>query len=254
MNHRILAALILLFCIPPVQAGLAPVRPPFPPLTGPVVDLAHLLPANIRTQLAARLSAYARANGKQLVVVTFPTLNGYPIDEYGYRLGRKWGIGQKHKDNGALLLVDAGEHQVRIEVGYGLEGRLTDATSSEIIRNIITPRFRAGHMAQGIVAGTAAILQVMGGSIPAQAPLPPTRPAHRGVPVIFLIVGFYLFLSILRTRGAGANVSFWPGMLLGFGLGGGLGGLGGGFGGGGGLGGFSGGGGSFGGGGASGGW
>lgn len=231
-------------------------RPPFPALTGPVVDLAHLLPANVRVPLAARLAAYARANGKQLVVVTLPTLHGYPIDEYGYQLGRKWGIGQKHKDNGALLIVDAGEHQVRIEVGYGLEGRLTDATSSEIIRNIIVPQFRAGHLARGIVAGTDAILQVMGGKIPASGPAPAPNPEHRGIPGIFLIVGFYLFLSILRTRGAGPNTGFLPGLFLGAGMGGLMGGLGG-FGGGGsfgGGGGFSGGGGSFGGGGASGGW
>src|SRR6185312_1303403 len=121
---------------------------------------AHLLPANVSSALSQKLAAYAQQTGTQLVVVTLPTLHGYPIDQYGYQLGRHWGIGQKGKNNGALLIVDAGEKQVRIEVGYGLEGTLTDAQSFLIIHNAIIPRFRRGDYAGGITAGADAILSV----------------------------------------------------------------------------------------------
>ena len=110
-----------------------------------------------------KLAAYSQANGAQVVVVTLPTLKGYPIEYYGYQLGRHWGIGQKGKNNGVLLIVDAGERQMRIEVGYGLEGTLTDAQSFQIIHNVITPRFRKGDYAGGITAGADAILAVLGG-------------------------------------------------------------------------------------------
>lgn len=242
--------IVALLCAPmsPALAGVG-ARPPFPALTGPVVDQAQLLPSAVAAQLAARLAAYAKANGKQLVVVTLPTLNGYPIAEYGYQLGRAWGIGQKGRDNGALLIVDAGEHQVRIEVGYGLEGRLTDAASSAIIRNIIVPHFRVGDYAGGITAGAGAILQVMGGKIPA-APAD-ASPAHHPLSGLLMLLVVYFFIALLRTpRGPGGGIL--PALFLGFGLGGGFGGGGGG--GGSGDDNFSGGGGSFGGGGASGGW
>jgi uncharacterized protein len=199
------------------------------------------------------------------VVVTLPTLNGYPIDYYGYQLGRHWGIGQKGKNNGVLLIIDAGEKQMRIEVGYGLEGTLTDAQSVLIIHNVIAPRFRNGDFAGGITAGTDAILAVLGGHRVAVEQQQVRERSGTGV-LMFLIL-IFVFLPLLRAmlgRGAygpGRMSGGWLGwLLLGMlsgGRGGGRGGgfRGGGFGGGGfGGGGFSGGGGSFGGGGASGGW
>ncbi|MHB8550584.1 MAG: TPM domain-containing protein, partial [Acidiferrobacterales bacterium] len=137
-------------------------RPAFPALTGPVVDDARLLSPQVRQALEQKLLDYARHTSNQVVVVTLPSLHGYPIDEYGYQLGRHWGIGQKGKNNGALLVVDAGGKKVRIEVGYGLEGTLTDAASFEIIHNLIVPRFKKGDYAGGIVAGTDAIMSVIG--------------------------------------------------------------------------------------------
>ena len=115
--------------------------PAFPALSGPVVDTAHLLPADVKASLSQELAAYSQRTGNQLVVVTLPTLKGYDIADYGYQLGRHWGIGQKDKNNGALLIVDVGDKKVRIEVGYGLEGTLTDAISFQIVHNIIAPRF-----------------------------------------------------------------------------------------------------------------
>lgn len=240
----------------PLDAGM----PPFPALTGPVVDDAHLLPADVLQGLSQKLAAYSRQNGTQVVVVTLPTLNGYPIEYYGYQLGRHWGIGQKGKNNGVLLIVDAGERQMRIEVGYGLEGTLTDAQSFLIIHNVITPRFRRGDYAGGITAGTDAILAVLGGHFQAVEQQQVRERGGTGF-LMFLII-IFVFLPLLRAmlgRGGwgapGRMGGGWLGWLL-LGMLSGGGGRGGGFGGGGlgGGGGFSGGGGSFGGGGASGGW
>lgn len=245
------------------QSSLDAGMPPFPALTGPVVDDAHLLPEEVFDQLSQKLAAYSQANGTQLVVVTLPTLNGYPIDDYGYQLGRHWGIGQKGKNNGVLLIVDAGEKQVRIEVGYGLEGTLTDAQSFLIIHNIIRPRFRQGDYAGGITAGSDAILSVLGGK---QLAVEQQQVRDKGGTGFFMfLVLIFVLLPLLRAM-LGRGGSGYPGrmgggwlgwLLLGMLSGGGGGGRGGGFGGGGfggGGGGFSGGGGSFGGGGASGGW
>ena len=112
----LLAWLLALTAIPACLAQNSPDAgmPPFPELTGPVVDDAHLLPAGALNELSQKLAAYSQQNGTQLVVVTLPTLNGYPIEDYGYQLGRHWGIGQKGKNNGVLLIVDAGERKVRV--------------------------------------------------------------------------------------------------------------------------------------------
>ena len=129
----------------------------FPALSGRVVDQADILPANVEAQLTAELAALETQSNRQLVVATVNSLEGYDIADYGYRLGREWAIGQEGEDNGAILLVAPNERRVRIEVGYGLEGYLTDALSSLIIQNAILPRFREGDMPGGVVAGAQAI-------------------------------------------------------------------------------------------------
>ena len=260
--YWLLASLLVLAATGPSWAQNAPDAgmPPFPALTGPVVDDAHLLPADVFEQLSRKLAAYSQQNGTQLVVVTLPTLNGYPIEYYGYQLGRHWGIGQKGKNNGVLLIVDASERHMRIEVGYGLEGTLTDAQSFEIIHNVIGPRFRRGDYAGGITAGVNAILGVLGGHLEAIEQQQVRERGGTGF-LMFLILVFVL-LPILRGMlgrggwgGPGRMGGGWLGWLL-LGMLSGGGGRGGGYGGGGfgGGGGFSGGGGSFGGGGASGSW
>ena len=262
----LLASLLMLAAIPALAAqnALDAGMPPFPALTGPVVDEAHLLPGDVLGQLSQKLAAYSHDNGTQVVVVTLPTLNGYPIRYYGYQLGRHWGIGQKGKDNGVLLIVDTGEKRVDIEVGYGLEGTLTDAQTFLIIHNVILPRFRQGDFAGGITAGTDTILSVLGGH---QQIIAQQQVRERsGTGFLMFLILLFVFLPLLRAifgrggygyRGWGGGWLGWLalGMLSG-GRGGGFGGggLGGGGFGGGGFGGFSGGGGSFGGGGASGGW
>ena len=262
-----LALLLLLLLL-----GSAAEAQTFPKLTGRVVDNANLLDAGQEAALTQKLAALEQASSRQLVVATVPDIQGYPIEDYGYRLGRAWGLGQAKVDNGAILLVAPNERKVRIEVGYGLEPILTDALSAMIIQNQILPRFKAGDMAGGIVAGTDAVI--------AQLQAPPEA-AERAVlqaqqaqaqrasgggggggsifPLIFWgMVLFFVVLPMLRGGRRGRRYRRRGGMpivIWGPGMGGGWGSGGGGFGGGGGgFGGFSGGGGSFGGGGASGGW
>jgi len=223
--------------------------PPFPALSGPVVDQAGILDAGTRQQLTDKLTAYDQQSGTQLVVVTVQTLDGYPIEYWGYQLGRTWGIGQKDKNTGAILIVDVAERKLRIEVGYGLEGTLTDALSDDIIRNSIAPKFRQGDFNGGVNAGVDAILQVLGGHADEVQ-----RERHKDNSSTFFLIIFLIFI-LLRVILAGfrphSGSSWWWLWLLSSSFGGGGRG---GWGGGGGGGGFSGGGGSFGGGGASGGW
>jgi uncharacterized protein len=110
----------------------------FPPLTGRVVDNANLLDPAQEKALSDKLAQLEKDSGRQLVVATLPDLQGYDIADYGYQLGRNWGIGAKDKNDGALLIVAPNERRVRIEVGYGLEPVLTDLSSALIINNVIT--------------------------------------------------------------------------------------------------------------------
>jgi uncharacterized protein len=152
--------ILLLILASPALAS----EPKFPPLTGRVVDDAGVLSNSTQSEITDMLAAHERATGEQVVVVTLPSLQGYAIEDYGYQLGRHWGIGQKGKNNGALLIVAPKEHKVRIEVGYGLEGQLTDAISATIIQNYVLPNFKRGDYSAGVLAGTTSILKVLGGN------------------------------------------------------------------------------------------
>ena len=230
-------------------------QPEFPELTGRVVDRAELLDQQTEARLTEMLEAHEQQTSEQVVVATLASLQGYAIEEYGYQLGRHWGIGQEGEDNGALLIVAPEERKVRIEVGYGLEGRLTDAQSSVIINRIITPAFKQGDYAKGIVQGIEAIIQVLGGDPLAEprGDSSGTGDRQAGPASIWFFVLFVIVMAMARGgggggRGRGRGRGLLAGALLGSAMG--RGGSGGGFGGGG----FSGGGGGFGGGGASGGW
>ena len=152
--------ILLLILASPALAS----EPKFPPLTGRVVDDAGVLDTWTQSELTDMLAAHERATGEQVVVVTLDSLQGYTIEDYGYQLGRHWGIGQKGKNDGALLIVAPKEHKVRIEVGYGLEGTLTDAACATIIQSYILPSFKRGDYNAGILAGVTSMLQVLGGN------------------------------------------------------------------------------------------
>jgi len=139
----------------------------FPALTGRVVDNANILSPQTEKILTQKLKAFEQNTSNQIVVVTLKSLQGHSIEDYGYKLGRHWGIGQKGKDNGVLLIVAPNERKVRIEVGYGLEGTLTDAKSFLIINDIIIPYFKKGDFDKGILKGTEAIMETIKGTFKA---------------------------------------------------------------------------------------
>ena len=154
MWRRALLAVLLLAVPVAAQAALS-----FPQFTGLVTDAANVIPADQQAALEAKLQALQQQTGRQLVVATVPDLQGDDIADYGYQLGRAWGVGVKGMDNGAILIVAPNEHKVRVEVGYGLEPVLTDAFSSVVIQQAIVPRFKAGDMVGGISAGVDALAQ-----------------------------------------------------------------------------------------------
>jgi uncharacterized protein len=235
MRAACVAALLLL------PALLCAATPEFPALDGRVVDKAGMLSAGVEQALTRQLATHEQATTHQIMVVTLPDLQGYTIEDFGYRLGRHWGIGQQEKDNGVLLLVAAAERKVRIEVGYGLEGVLTDALSSNIIHAVILPRFRGGDFEGGITQGAAAIIRASGGEYELRQP--PRENTGMPPPFNYLFTVLVILIFLSSMTGIGGR-GIRRGGLGGFG--GGRPGRGGG--------GFRGGGGSFGGGGASGGW
>jgi uncharacterized protein len=171
---------------------------PVPTLSGRVVDQAGILSGAEENRLTTKLKGLEDQTSTQLVVVTLPSLRGSPIEDWGLALGRTWGIGQKGKDNGALLIVAPNDRELRIEVGYGLEGTLPDATANAIIRNVIVPRFKSGDMADGISDGVDAIIAVLSGSGEEFAP---SRVADIGqtlsqwTPVLF--IGLFVILIVV---------------------------------------------------------
>ena len=195
---RAICSLALLLCVIHVVAGCPAIaaEPKFPPLTGRVVDDAALLSAPVRERITGWLAEFERASKRQLVVVTVNDLQGYPIEDFGYRLGRAWGIGEKDKNTGAILLVAPKERAVRIEAGYGLEGELTDAISRAIIDQNILPAFKQGNYEQGIVNGTAAILKVLGwnGATPgAMIAAPGGKQELSPLSLLIFIILFFVF-------------------------------------------------------------
>ena len=268
---------------------IVPAQVPVPPLAGRVTDQTATLTAEQQATLEQTLKAFEARKGSQLAVLIVPTTAPEAIEQYALRVVEVWKLGRKKVDDGAILVVAKNDRAVRIEVGYGLEGALNDATSKRIISEIITPRFQQGDFYGGVNAGVDQIIRVIDGK-----PLPATSgkstaavgDIQRYVPVIFLlalVVGGVLrsllgrFPGALVTGGAVAVFAWFiadaisialvagvialfftliSGGMGGRGIGGHRGGLGtGGFSGGlGGGGGFSGGGGGFGGGGATGRW
>ena len=135
----------------------------FPALTGRVVDQARVLSQSTKDELETLLATHENNTTNQVVVVTLESLDGVAIEEYSLELARHWGIGQKGKDNGVVLVVAPNDKQVRIEVGYGLEGTLTDALSSNIINYYIIPEFKKGDIQNGINIGIQKIIALLGG-------------------------------------------------------------------------------------------
>ena len=278
MSHWVLGLLAAIsFALPAAAQN-------FPPLTGRVVDQANLLRPEQKVDLDSKLSALEAQSGRQFVVATVNSLEGREIDEYTYLLGRHWKIGDEKRDDGAVMVVAPKERKVWIASGYGAGGYLTDSVTGRIVRESVLPRFKAGDMGGGIIAGADRVIEVM--KLPPEEALRQAQAAgaaekRKGrssggagfIPVVFIVIIFFMIIGGIsragggrKYRGSGSRGGIDPLVVLwglqalsqvsrgggGGGWGSGWGGGGGGFGGGGG--GFSGGGGSFGGGGAGGSW
>jgi len=232
-----------------------------PKPTGQYVnDLASVLSADTKSRLESNLSTFEKETTTQIVVAIFPSIEDESVEDFTVRLAEAWKIGQKEHNNGVLLAIYIKEHKARIEVGYGLEGVLTDALSSRIIRNELAPDFKAGNYDAGVEKTVTAIQKAVRGEYTAKPDEgKPQQTSYIATLIIFIIVWFLISRMArgpltIGPRGSGRRYNdTWGGGFGGGGFGGGSswgGGGGGGFGGGG----FSGGGGSFGGGGASGSW
>ncbi len=188
-----------------------------PQLRGHVNDYANLLPPGEAQALEQELASFERSDSTQIVVLTIPTLGEENLEEFSIRVAEAWKVGQKGLDNGAILLVAKQERKIRIEVGRGLEGKLTDLVSGRIIRGDIAPRFKAGDFAGGIRAGVEAIMAVVKGEYHAQPR--DLRQSRRSVPpvftlLIFLLVACVFFGAMSRVLGGLAGAIGLPIIVL----------------------------------------
>ena len=285
LHRTVLGILLVAACFFSVAATVQALD--VPPLKGYINDYADMISPSARAQLENELKAFEQSDSTQVVILTIPSLEGEVIEEYGIKVAEAWKIGQKDKDNGVIFLVSKQDRKIRIEVGRGLEGKLTDLTAGRIVDLVVKPRFKRGDFDGGFVAGVSAVIDSTRGEFKADEKSPGSKINGSSGILSMLIFGGIIMLvlgSISRPLGGVAGAVILPGIahlimpgivasiiaaLLGFGAGillpslfssggryrggGGfwMGGTGlGGFG----SGGFSGGGGSFGGGGASGGW
>jgi uncharacterized protein len=172
----------------------------FPELTGRVVDDAGVLDPSTKAALERKLAEFETKTTGQLVVVALKSLQGTSIEDYGYQLGRHWQIGQKEKNTGALVIVAPNERKVRIEVGYGFEGTLTDAVSKLIIENSIIPRLRANDFAGGIGRGVDDIIQAVSVDSEEWKARAKQRPDDEPSLLDVLALLFFLFIFFMIVR------------------------------------------------------
>jgi len=205
----VLSLVILLLAQVGVRAYSNPGNP-----TGYVSDFAGIVSTTTKQQLESLLTQVESTNSAQIAVVTINSLKGDTVENYAVKLFEEWKIGQKGKDNGILLLVAKEDRKLRIEVGYGLEGTLTDAQSGMIIRNVITPRFKENNYDQGIKDGVLAITSVLGGEplVESKSTTSINADAFEGLAGIFFfgIVILQWFVSILAR-----SKSWWLGGVIG---------------------------------------
>lgn len=197
-RHRIIQFLVigLLICIFGVSS-LSALE--VPALKGRVNDHAGMLSAATRQQLEDILSRLEQTDSTQIVVLTIPSLGGEVLEEFSIKVAERWKIGQKGFDNGAILLVAKKDRKLRIEVGYGLEGTLTDLMAGRIIRNVIVPQFKAGNFDQGIIDGVQAMIGVVRGEYQAPEKSPFARGSKKkdSSPGFGGLIAFLFFISMM---------------------------------------------------------
>jgi uncharacterized protein len=206
--------IILLLLFPVLLLGVFAHALNVPPLSGRVNDYARMLSPDMVRSLDTVLTDLERTDSTQIVVLTIPTLAGQNLEEFSIKVAEAWRIGRKGVDNGVILLVAKEERKIRIEVGRGLEGKLTDLVSGRIIRNDIAPRLKAGDMDGGIQAGVSALVAVVKGEyrVPSQAETARVGSTQHEFPwalaFIFLIpIGFLIVLAVRHARRRGRPLS-----------------------------------------------
>lgn len=181
-----------------------------PYLTGRVNDYAGILSPDAEGRLESRLEALETSHGAQVVVLTVPTLDGEPIEDFGIRVGEAWKIGRGEVDDGVILIVASQDRRMRIEVGYGLEATIPDAYARRILDDILTPRFRAGDFDGGVEAGVEALTTLVeGGDLPAPEATPSAGSGGSGCAALPMLAFLGLFsLNLLRMRGPAGWVPY----------------------------------------------
>ncbi len=206
---RFLATLLLL-----VGAACALAAPAVPPLIARVNDQAGMLSPGARQQLEGMLADLERSDSTQIAVLTIDSLDGAVLEEFSLKVAETWKIGQKGKDNGALLLIVKNDRKLRIETGYGLEGRLTDLQAGRIIRDVIRPHFRDGDFDGGTLAGVTAMIAAVRGEYQAEEQSTSVR-GHSQDDIFGLgvFLAFALF-TMVRVTGRWPKVSAVLGAIL----------------------------------------
>ena len=226
---RILGVLLCMTVLLPWAAAALEV----PALKGRVNDYGGMLPPEAESRIETLLKDLEEKDSTQVVVLTVPSLDGDSLEDFSMRVAERWKIGRKGLDNGAILVIARDDRKVRIEVGYGLEGRLTDLTAGRIIRDRIVPEFRAGRFDQGVLNGVVALTEVVRGEFqaPAQPPIGPAASGAEGLMPFLLVFVFLVFMlgRVSRPLGTAAgglfmpflgHMAFAPGPLMLLGLGG----------------------------------
>jgi uncharacterized protein len=200
---------VLLFFIPCLSLSAAefPEKP-----DRYVTDSARLLSNQTEEKLERILHDYEIQTTNQVVVVTFPSLEGESLEDFSIRLAEKWQVGQKGKDNGVILLIFKKERQMRIEVGYGLEGALPDALAGQIIQQVMAPYFKQGKYDEGVLAGVNAILQATQGEFKAERGSQGVTSSEIEVffKILFLIAAFLFLVDLFRYSFYFAGHRFYP--------------------------------------------
>lgn len=196
------ALLIFVFAL---VAGAAFAAPNYPALTGRVVDQAGIVQASTRAGLESKLRDLEDKSGIQLVVASLKSLDGYDIETYANGLFRFWKLGEAKKNNGVLFLVAPNERKMRIEVGYGLEGTLTDALSKVILTSAVAPRFKAGDYSGGVERGVEGIVEILSGDSAEWVKKVPPPPSLFDQLFPLLIFALFIFIFIVMARNAGGR-------------------------------------------------
>lgn len=213
----LLATVVLLgvTCLPAGRAfSVAHAEVVFPERpTGFVNDVAEVLSAEVQAALDAELSEFEKETGNEVAILTIPTIMEYSVEEYAVRIFEKWGIGKANEDNGILFLVVVDDRKVKIEVGYGLEGVITDGTAGAILDAEVVPWFREGNYETGIVAGTDEIVRILRGGTP-----PVSSSADEGEDLAGVFGFFFVFLlntAFVSIGYMARTKSFWFGGIFG---------------------------------------